>query len=75
VEFSGLIVERISGMGLEEYLNKYMCGAGNMTFFPNSDPKGFVKLADMSLRTGVMTAMDVAQDQNGILGHRRNCSE
>jgi CubicO group peptidase (beta-lactamase class C family) len=72
IDWAGLMVERVSGLSLENYLKKNVwgpLGVESMTFFPNKDPKVSAKLADLSLRAGGITMMGTAQDPNGSVKH------
>jgi CubicO group peptidase (beta-lactamase class C family) len=70
IDWAGLIVERISGLDLEDYFQKHIwtpLGVHSMTFYPHKNPAVAGKLADMSLRAGGSTAMGTAVDPNGIM--------
>ncbi|TVY80866.1 Acyltransferase LovD [Lachnellula suecica] len=59
IDWAGKMVERVSGMELEAYLNKNVWGplgtSNSITFHPKSHPTTFQKLTDMSLRQGGIT--------------------
>jgi CubicO group peptidase (beta-lactamase class C family) len=54
IDFAGLLVERISGMTLEDYMKENLwgpCGVKDVTFFPSTRPDLKARMADMSERT------------------------
>ncbi|KAH8733233.1 beta-lactamase/transpeptidase-like protein [Phaeosphaeriaceae sp. PMI808] len=53
LDFVGLMVERISGMSLEDYLKKNVwgpVGINDVTFFPSTRPDMQARMADMTTR-------------------------
>jgi CubicO group peptidase (beta-lactamase class C family) len=54
IDFAGLLVERLSGLSLEEYMKEFLwgpCGVKDATFFLSKRPDLKERLADMSVRT------------------------
>ncbi|KAG9195851.1 hypothetical protein G6011_00972 [Alternaria panax] len=54
IDYAGLVVERISGLTLEDYMKKNLwvpLGITDITFFPSTRPDLAARMADMSERT------------------------
>lgn len=72
---AGKMVERVSGIDLEGYLNKHVWGAlgpDSITFYPKRHSTTFQRLVDMSLRTGGVSALGAAINSEAPVEYTEN---
>ncbi|KUJ17353.1 beta-lactamase class C and other penicillin binding protein [Mollisia scopiformis] len=68
LDWAGWMVERATGVNLEEYFKKNIwgpLGVKSMSFYPNKNPAIKSKLADMSIREGGITMFGNPAEPNG----------
>ncbi len=72
IDWAGWMVERVSGITLEEYIQKNVLapvGASLFAFYPKRNPEVISKLTDMSVRLGGPNMFGTPADPNGKLDH------
>lgn len=76
IDFAGWMVERVSGLTLEDYLNEHVwgrLGVTSMCFHPKAAGNEHIlsKITDMSVREGGQTMFGTPANVNGKMGYTK----